>query len=350
MNGIRLNIELIKKAARDVSLCVIFSLWLTFSASAAAIEVPFLNQWPDGYVAGNMNCGPACCVMVNAALRNKVPSVVDLKGTLDFLKGDHRQYQGKLEGYWHTDLVNALSGYFGFSSAGWDRGMGLDVLKPYLDKGIPIIANVSQVFDPYKPNHRYSNTDHWIVVEDYDQASVQIVDPGRTQEVNGRGQYSITEFNSIFGGTFVYPMTTQVGQQHPVQNEPVNTLDLAMIKRLLNMTRSEIIDLMGSDFVNDHVTDVIMAPYTLIFWKDEMPLIQIVFLGKGTEAGGLSVGMTLGQVEKQLGMTFEFTNTDEYESGEVLYYWYGYKDGLGIRIQTKGPNKDSATTVLCFEH
>ena len=347
MMGIRINAKLRKTAPRYALLFLLLFACLALSPSETAAEVPFLKQWPDGYVAGNMNCGPACCVMVSAALRGKTPSVVDLKGTLDFLKGDHRQYQGKLEGYWHTDLVSALSGYFGFSDAGWACGKGLEVLKPYLDKGIPIIANVSQVFDPNKPNHRYSLTDHWIVVEGYDRDSVQIADPGRSLEANGRGQYTINEFDAIFYGTFVYPMTTTVVQQQTIQDEPANILDLSMIKRLLNMKRSEIINLMGSSFVNDHVTDYISGPYTLIFWSDELPLQQIIFLGSGTPIDSLYVGKTVRQVEESLGVSLTyFTYTGEEE--DIIYMWGGSKNGLWIMVHTSLQSKEDLVHGMTF--
>lgn len=200
-----------------VLLITLFSLACS-PAFAQAGSVPFLNQWPTGFNKDikNMNCGPTCCVMLDAALRDINPSSSELKIVLDFLGGNHRNYYGWINGYSVDNLVNVLKNHFNYPNAGHSNAGSLEDLKPYLDKRIPVIAHVSQVYDPNNSNHRYKDpTPHFIIVEGYDWNSVFIVDPGRTQESNGRGQYNVGEFNSIFKGPFVYPITASRSGQTP---------------------------------------------------------------------------------------------------------------------------------------
>lgn len=188
-----------------ITLCTVICL----PTYAQVQSVPFLNQWPTGYKENvkNMNCGPTCCVMVNAAIRETSPTAKELMNVLDYLGGDHRQYFGWYKGYGVGNLVDVLNNYFSYPDAGYIYAKSFEELKIYLDQGIPVIANVSQVYAPNSPNHKFSDADHFIVIERYDWNTVFIVDPGRTQESNGRGQYPINEFNSVFKGPFVYPMS-----------------------------------------------------------------------------------------------------------------------------------------------
>lgn len=200
-------------------LLITFCTMICLSTYAQAQSVPFLNQWPTGYEENviNMNCGPTCCVMVDAAIREITPTAAELMKVLDFLGGDHRHYFGWYKGYGVENLVNVLKNYFKYPDAGYAHAKSFEELKIYLDRGIPVITYVSQVYDPDKPNHKFSDTNHFIVVEGYDRDSVFIVDPGRTRETKGRGQYSIREFNSVFKGYFVYPMSSISSGQVPMK-------------------------------------------------------------------------------------------------------------------------------------
>lgn len=158
----------------------------------------------------------------------------------------------------------------------------------------------------------------------------------------------------ILSGVVIEPTLNAVGLKEgyvskgPVlSHDPQDGMDLAMIKKLLNMKRSEIIDLMGSSFVVDHENEYLAGPYTLIFWGDDLPLMQIAFVGKGTPIDSMYVGKSVQQVGAALGIRFSY---DDYtgEEEHIQYIWSSNKDGLSISLITTVNDRNATVVGMVF--
>ena len=140
---------------------------------AKLLEIPFFSQLTYGAELYHNDCGPACCSMLVAAIKDQIVSV-------------NEWY--KMEGWGAptTDIgtyayqLQAALLLFEISSI-LGSTLSLESIRSLIDQGRPIIPLVSyKVFSDANITQIKGTFNHWLVISGYDQENIITTDPYRT--------------------------------------------------------------------------------------------------------------------------------------------------------------------------
>jgi len=193
---------------------------------AKLLDIPYFSQLGEGAELHNNDCGPACCSMLVAALKDVIVT------PNEWYKMDGWGAPSTDIGTFAYQLQAALELFEISCKLG--SALSLEEIRFLLNNGHPIIPLVAYgVFSDANINQIKGHFNHWLVIAGFDQEHILTLDPYRT--VGGLMAVPNDLFVKSFLGSY---LITHLDLQLGADNINVRLNELNRLSNLINIRKA----------------------------------------------------------------------------------------------------------------